>query len=407
MVPGGEGEVVTIVRDFTEQRRAEAEKRRLGDEQAALRRVATRVAADAPPEHVFETVTEEVCRLLGIPSAVLERFEGADTATVVARYGERVSEFKVGSVIELEEGLASTHVLRTGQPARVGTYDGVPGEIGERVRSVGVRSAVAVPITLAGETWGALVATFGADEPEPPHIEHRMEAFAELVSLGLASAHARDELAASRLRIVEAGDAERRRLERNLHDGTQQRLVGLFVALRLAQRRIPPGSEEVEELLSFAAQELTEALTELRELAQGIHPAVLTERGLEAALEVLAARAPLPVALDVRLPQRLPEPVEAAAYYVASEALANVVKHSRAGSARVRAERLDGLAVIEIEDDGAGGADSEGSGLFGLRDRVETLDGELRIVSPVGRGTLVHAQLPVRTRGVLRGIHDR
>jgi signal transduction histidine kinase len=406
MVPSGMNEVVTIVRDFTVKRRIEAEQRRLADEQAALRRVATLVAADTPPEQVFGTVTEEVCRLLGIPSAVLERFESASTATIVARYGERLSEFEVGMVIELEEGLASTQVLRTGLPARVNSYEGVPGEIGERVRALGVGYAVAVPITLAGATWGSLVATFGADEREPPHTERRLQAFAELVSLGLASAHARDELAASRLRIVEAADAERRRLERNLHDGAQQRLVGLSVALRLAEAKVPPGSEEVEELLGVAGEQLTEALTELRELAQGIHPAVLTERGLKAALEVLAARAPLPVALDVRLPQRLPEPVEAAAYYVASEALANVVKHSRAGSARLRAQQLDGRAVIEIEDDGAGGADPEGSGLFGLRDRVETLDGRLRIESPPGRGTLVQAELPVHTRAHW-GAHDR
>jgi signal transduction histidine kinase len=254
-----------------------------------------------------------------------------------------------------------------------------------------------VPIKLAGATWGALVATFGADEPEPPHTERRMQAFAELVSLGLASAHARDELAASRLRIVEAGDAERRRLERNLHDGAQQRLVALAVALRLAQDKLYDRPDEVSRILRVAAQELSEALTELRELAQGIHPAVLTERGLEAALEVLAARAPLPVALDVRLPERLPKPVEAAAYYVASEALANVVKHAGADSARVRAHGFERRAVIEIEDDGAGGADPRGSGLFGLRDRVETLDGNMWIESPLGGGTLVHAELPVQT----------
>src|SRR5262249_42379062 len=167
------------------------------------------------------------------------------------------------------------------------------------------------------------------------------------------------------------------------------------------------GSEEVERMLRVASQELSEALTELRELAQGIHPAVLTERGLEAALEVLAARAPLPVALDVRLPVRLPEPVEAAAYYVASEALANVVKHARAATAQVRAHGFERRAVIEIEDDGAGGADPRGSGLFGLRDRVETLDGSMWIQSPLGRGTLVHAELPVRAQRFQEMVGER
>jgi signal transduction histidine kinase len=407
MVPSGEGEVVTIVRDFTEQRKNEKEQRRLGEEQAALRRVATLVAADIPPEQVFQNVTEEVCRLLGIPSAVLERFESDKLATVVASYGERVRGFEIGTPIELREGLASTVVLRTGLPARIESYAQVGGEIGGRVRGMGVESSVAVPIKLAGATWGALVVPFGADEPEPPHAERRLQAFAELVSLGLASAHARDELEASRLRIVQAADAERRRLERNLHDGAQQRLVGLAVALRLAMDRIRTRPDEAHELLRGAAQELGEALTELRELAQGIHPAVLTERGLEAALEVLAARAPLPVALDVRLPERLPEPVEAAAYYVASEALANVVKHAGAGSARVRAQRVNGRAMIEIEDDGAGGADPDGSGLFGLRDRVETLEGSMWVESPPGRGTLVHAELPVYARTLRRAGLER
>jgi len=398
MVPSGVGEVVAIVRDFTSERRAKAEQRRLAEEQAALRRVATLVASDAPPEQVFQSVTEEMCRLLGIPSAVLERFEDDETATIVARYG-RTGELTVGTVVPLEEGLAATRVFQTGAPARIDGFDGVPGEIAERVRGLGFRSAVGVPITLSGATWGALIAALRAGESLPPETERRMQAFAELVALGLASAHARDELAASRLRIVEASDAERRRLERNLHDGAQQRLVALSVALRLAHGKIRESPDESEKLLEVAAAELSEALTELRELAQGIHPAVLTERGLEVALDVLAARAPLRVALEVRLPERLPEPVEAAAYYVVSEALANVVKHAGADSVRVLAERVNGSVVVEVEDDGRGGADLEaGSGLCGLRDRVETLEGRLDVESSRGRGTLVRAEVPLRRR---------
>jgi signal transduction histidine kinase len=226
-----------------------------------------------------------------------------------------------------------------------------------------------------------------------------MQAFAELVALAVASAQAREELGASRMRIVEASDAERRRLERNLHDGAQQRLVALSVGLRLARAKIGDSPQEAEELLGIASQELSDTLTELRELAQGIHPAVLTEQGLEAALEVLAARTPLPVELEVRLPERLPGPVEATAYYVVSEALANVVKHACAGSARVYAERTEGPVQIEVADDGVGGADPRGgSGLSGLRDRVEALDGTLAIESPTGLGTLVRAELPLRSR---------
>ncbi|HEU5476304.1 MAG TPA: histidine kinase [Gaiellaceae bacterium] len=400
MMPNGPDEAVTILRDFTVQRHAETELRRLVEEQAALRRVATLVAGDPPPEHVFQAVTEEVAQLLGIHEAVLERFEEGDWATVVGRYGERAEEgFALGSVIPVEEGFAAWQIRRTGNPSHVETYEHFEGELAERVRSLGFRSTVAVPITVAGSIWGALIAALTENETLPPETEPRMQAFAELVGLAVSSAQAREELEASRVRIVEASDDERRRLERNLHDGAQQRLVALSVGLRLAQGKIRDAPREAEELLEMASRELAETMTELRELAQGIHPAVLTEQGLEAALEVLAARAPLPVDLDVRLPERLPEPIEATAYYVVSEALANVVKHADADSARVCAEHADVRALVEVADDGIGGADPNGgSGLGGLRDRVEALDGRLVIDSPPGRGTLVRAELPVRSR---------
>jgi signal transduction histidine kinase len=399
MVPSGDDEVVTIVRDFTEQRKAQGQQRRLAEEQAALRRVATLVASGAAPEQVFQNVTEEVSRLLGIREAVLERFEDADTAIIVGRYGELVEGgFPLGTVIPVEEGFAAWHVRRTGSPAHVDSYDELPGELARRVRDLGFRSTVAVPITVAGEIWGALIAASTANESLPADTAHRLQEFAELVGLAVASAQARDELAASRLRIVETSDAERRRLERNLHDGAQQRLIALSVGLRLVQSKVHESPRQADELLEIAVEELGAALTELRELAQGIHPAVLTDRGLEAALEVLAARTPLPVALDVRVEGRLPEPVEAAAYYVVSEALANVVKHACATCAEVRTETAgDGLRV-EIEDDGIGGAvlGAGGSGLGGLCDRIETLGGTLQVHSPPGRGTRVCAALPVR-----------
>ncbi|HSP74519.1 MAG TPA: histidine kinase, partial [Gaiellaceae bacterium] len=394
MVPSGDGEVVTIVRDFTEQRQAEAEQRRLGEEQAALRRVATLVAGEAAPEQVFHVVTEEACKLLGLRSALLLRYEDAQTATIVGKFGDPHGDFELWDLLTLEEG-AAVGVLRTGAAVRV-DYRDLTGAIAERMRAHGFRSSVGVPITVAGATWGALVAALREDESLPLETERRLEAFAELVAIALASAHARGELAASRLRIVEASDAERRRLERNLHDGAQQRLVALSVGLRLAQGKIHHAPADAEELLAVAAEELSEALTELREIAQGLHPAVLTERGLDAALEVLTARTPLPVSLDVRLPERLPEPVEAAAYYVVSEALANVVKHARADSAAVRVGCLNGSVLVEVEDDGAGGADLDGgSGLCGLRDRVETLAGRLAVESSAGRGTLVQAEIPL------------
>jgi signal transduction histidine kinase len=396
MVPGGEDEVVAILRDVTEQRRAEAGERRLAAEQAALRRVATLVAGNAAPEQVFQTVTEEVCRLLGLRTAVLHRFEDARTSTIVGKFGEPTGRFELGNVVELETG-AALEVLRTGAPAR-SDYAGLAGTGAVELRGLGFRGSVGVPITVAGVTWGALVVALREEEVLPLETERRLQAFAELVGLAVASADARDELAASRLRIIEASDTERRRLERNLHDGAQQRLVALMVGLRLAQAELKSRPDEAGRLLETLTEELAEALTELRELAQGIHPAVLTERGLEAALDVLGARTPLPVSLDIRLPERLPEPVETAAYYAASEALANVVKHSHATRASVLVERLDGVVQVEVADDGVGGADLDrGSGLRGLRDRVDTLDGILRVESPPGRGTLVKVELPVRS----------
>jgi signal transduction histidine kinase len=364
-------------------------------EQAALRRVATLVAGDAPPEVVFQTVTEEACELIGIRTAVLHRYEDSRSSTIVGHFGEPTGAFYPGSTIPLEAG-AAFDVLQTGAPARA-DYATLDGPLVAQLRTLGFVGSVGVPIIVGGATWGALVVALREGESIPVETERRLQGFAELVGLAVASAHAREELSASRVRIIEASDAERRRIERNLHDGAQQRLVALSVGMRLAQARLFKAPEEAAELLTVAAEDLAEALTELRELAQGIHPAVLTERGLDAALDVLAARAPLPVALDLRLSERLPEPVEAAAYYVASEAIANIVKHARASSAVVRAARVDGRAVIEVSDDGTGGADPDkGSGLCGLRDRVETLDGTLSIESAPGEGTRVRAELPVR-----------
>jgi PAS domain S-box-containing protein len=395
MVPSGDDEVVIIMRDFTERRRADAELRRLAEEQAALRRVATLAAGSAPPEEVFQTVTEEVCRLLGIRTAVLHRFDEARMSTVVGKFGDLTDPFELGRVNELEVGSA-LQVLQTGAPAR-SNYDELTGPGVAKLRALGFSGSVGVPITVAGATWGALVVALRPLEPLPLETERRLEAFAELVGLAVASASARDELAASRRRIVEASDTERRRIERNLHDGAQQRLVTLALGLRLAQAKVRVSSEEADELLEECSQELAEALTELRELAQGIHPAILTEHGLGDALEVLAARVPFPVELDVQLPERLAEPVEIASYYIVSEALANVAKHAHAGSAAVRVECFDDRVEVEISDDGVGGADADhGSGLRGLRDRIEALHGELWIESSRGRGTLVRGQLPVR-----------
>jgi signal transduction histidine kinase len=243
---------------------------------------------------------------------------------------------------------------------------------------------------LGGRLWGAVIVSSVDPEPFPDGAEQRIADFAELAAQALANAEARAQLAASRARIVQAGDAERRRLERNLHDGAQQRLVSLSLTLRLAARR----HQEDEELL-HAVEELSQALEELRELARGIHPAVLTEYGLGPALDALALRATLPVDLDVELDERLPPAVEAAAYYVVAEALTNVAKYARASGARVHVFRNEDGAVVEVRDDGVGGAQESGSGLRGLADRVEALGGALWLNSPVGEGTTLLAEIPL------------
>jgi signal transduction histidine kinase len=204
-----------------------------------------------------------------------------------------------------------------------------------------------------------------------------------------------DELRASRVRIVEAADAERRRLERDLHDGTQQRLVSVSMALGLAESKLGSDPKSARKILDETRKTLGTTLQELRELSQGIHPGILTERGLGPALQELAYGSPVPIELSVPIEERLPEPVEAAAYYVVAEALTNVAKYASASSVSVRVGSRNGRAVVEVSDDGVGGADpARGSGLRGLADRVEALGGMLAVESPAGEGTRLRAEIP-------------
>ena len=272
------------LRDMTETKARERDQRRLVQEQAALRRVATAVAASTDPRRVFGVVTEEVARLLGAQSSNMVRFDDGLTATVVGGWSEAPcatcrSATPSGSTATPPPAASSG----PRRPARIDDYDAIPGELALHLRGLGFRCAVAAPIFLGGRLWGAVIVSSIDPEPFPAGAEQRIADFAELAAQALANANAREELAASRARIVAAGDAERRRLERNLHDGAQQRLVSLALMLRLAARR-HPGDPDLER----AGDELTHALQELRELARGIHPAVLTERGLEPAVEALA-----------------------------------------------------------------------------------------------------------------------
>jgi signal transduction histidine kinase len=389
-VPSGEHEFFVVVRDVTDRKRQEVQ-------QAALHRVALAVASEGRSEHVFHLVAAEVGRLLSAHAVKLLRYDAdGERAELVGHWSERGSEYPIPVHDPVPMAGNPIHlVFETGRPIRVDLKLPMRPELAGRLRKHRINSLVAAPITVSGRLWGVVAASL-----EPPHFfwrgaEERLLAFTQLVSLALANEDARGQLEASRARIVSAGDEERRRLERNLHDGAQQRLVSLSLSLRLAQAKLRSDPEAARELLTSAGDELGVALEELRELARGIHPAVLTERGLGPALQSLCDRAPLPVELESLPDERLPKRVEAAAYYVVSEALANVAKYAHATGASVRVVQGNGTAVVEVADDGIGGADPDaGSGLRGLTDRVDALDGHLHIVSPAGGGTRIRAEIP-------------
>ena len=238
--------------------------------------------------------------------------------------------------------------------------------------------------------------------PLPPGTEDRIAAFAQLVSLAIENAETREELAASRARLVAAADAARRRIERDLHDGAQQRLLATALTLSMVHKRLGPDPNGAEALLASAREELDRGLCELRDLARGLHPAVLTDRGVEAAVGALVQRAPVPVEFNAAVPERLDATIEAAAYFVVSEALTNVAKYAQATSASVDLEVAGGTLVVSIADDGVGGADPGlGSGLRGLVDRVQAVGGRLEVSSPPGRGTRLRAELPTNVLGSL------
>jgi PAS domain S-box-containing protein len=371
-----------------------AEIGRLAQEQRALRRVATLVASEATPERVYTAVSEECARVLEVNGSAVFRFEGDDTATVVGRHDrDGVGLFKVGDRIDADENTAIGTARDSGAPARIDDYLALSTEVAKRMIEIGYRSTVAAPIFVAGMPWGAVAVA--SSETLPPDSEARLGAFSELVSLAVASAQARSDLRASRARLVKTGDEQRRKLERNLHDGAQQRLVSLALTLRLARAQAASNPSAVPGLLENATQELDTALEELREIARGLHPGALTDHGLTRALEALGARLSVSVVIDVP-DERLPEHVEATAYYIVSETLTNVAKHAQASAANVVIRRDGHVLRFEIRDDGRGGADpSAGTGILGLRDRAEAAGGSLFVVSPPGRGTVVTAALPL------------
>jgi len=381
---------------------AREELRGFAEEQAALRRVATLVARGAPPAEVLTAVTEEAGRLLRTDYATMKRYDSDGTAKVVASWSATGAAFPVGSCMPVGGQNAHTLVFQTHRPARISHYADASDPAAKAARALGVRAAVGVPVSVEGGLWGLMIVESRAG-PLPAGTEARLAGFTELAATAIANAEAQAALTASRARIVATADATRRRIERDLHDGTQQRLISLALGLRTAQRRLPAGQQEVAAQWARTAQGLTDAIEELREISRGLHPAVLEKHGLAPALRELVRRGSLPVTLDVQVSGRLPERVEVAAYYVVSEALANAAKHADATTADIEVAESDGVLRVHISDDGRGGADfSDGSGLVGLKDRSEALGGRLQLDSPPGAGTTLEITLPLNDRGPLR-----
>jgi signal transduction histidine kinase len=308
--------------------------------------------------------------------------------------------------MKIEETSVSGLVLRTGRPARIDNYGDAPGPLGKIARQLGMRSAVGVPIIVEGRIWGMMLV--GSPGTFPGDTEARLASFMDLLSSAISNAESRAELAASRSRVVAAADETRRRIERDLHDGTQQRLVSLAIELRAAESRVPAGLAEHKAVFSHAARDLAETVEDLQEISRGIHPAILSTGGLTPAIRTLARRSSVAVELDLQVEERLPPQVEVAAYYVVSEALTNVAKYAQASLVRVEVHAGAAVILLMVRDDGVGGADpSRGSGLVGLKDRVEALGGTITITGGPGEGTSIAARIPIDGGSALEADRQR
>jgi PAS domain S-box-containing protein len=384
-----EGLFFAAGRDVTETRRA-------AEEQAALRRVAMLVARETAPDPVFAAVVREVGELLGVDATHLGRYDGDGTVVSVAQWGSHAG-VRIGDAFPLEGDSVSARVLRSGRPARIDDYEEARGAIAATIRGMGIRSAVGAPISVEGRTWGVMTATSKGEKPFPAETESRLRNFTELLGIAIANADSRDQLTASRARLLAAGDDARRRVVRDLHDGAQQRLVHTILKLKDAQQALHEDLADAETLLAEALGTAEDATAEVRQLAHGILPSVLTRGGLRAAVDVLVSRLGLPVDVDISS-ERLSRDIEPSAYFIVAEALTNVVKHARATRATVWAAADDGVLTVEVRDDGVGGANPAGHGLMGIADRVDALGGRVRIDSPAGGGTVLTARVPLSTR---------
>src|SRR5580693_2841105 len=367
---------------------------RLAQEQAALRRIATLVARGADTGEVFDAVAREVSEVMHLPIAAVLRYEDDETATVIAARSDRPNPFQPGTRWPYPASGLAGQVQKTGRAGRVEDYSRRPGVFAAKARQVGLRSVAGAPIIVDGAVWG-LVTIASTDGPLPDQAEGRLAEFTELLGTAIANTQSRTELSASRARIVAAADETRRRIERDLHDGIQQRLVSLALKARTIEAMTARPADQIQGELSLLTDGLGTALEELREISHGIHPAILSEAGLGPALKALARRSAVPVELDLNLGVRPAEHLEVAGYYIASEAITNVAKHARASVITMRVDGCGGALILSISDDGVGGADpGRGSGIIGLNDRVEALGGTLSMLSPPGHGTALHVRLP-------------
>ena len=367
-------------------------------QQTALRRVATLVARNVPPSEVFSAVVAELATCLDVQNAALFRYEPDGTALLLAAADEPgLQEMPVGERFSLDGQSVAAAVWRTGRAARMDSHDYAAGSAAARIRALGLRSGVGAPIMAGSQVWGAAIAGSSRSDAFPPSAEQRVSDFADLITIAIANANARAELRASRARIVAAADETRRRIERDLHDGAQQRLVSLGLRLRLAEESVSPEQMVVREQISDVVTGLVGVSDELREMSRGIHPAILSKGGLGPALRTLARRSTAPVDLEIAVPRRLPDYVEVAGYYVVAEALTNVTKHAQASQVHLAVKTEGDNLYLSIRDDGIGGADAgKGSGLIGLVDRVEALGGRISITSHRGDGTSLDVMIPLR-----------
>jgi signal transduction histidine kinase len=377
--------------------RCQSQLKKLVDEQEAVRRLATLVAQGAPSAQIFNAVARELGQLLGTEYVAINRYESDHTTTVVGHWcgpGKVEITPPSGGNWPIDNGSVTQEVVRTGKPARINDYALTETEMSTWAGHSGITSIVACPVVVKDEVWGMVSSLCSGAQPEDT--EARMLQLIVFVGAAIESAQTSADLRASRSRVVTASDAARRQIERDLHDGVQQRLISLGLELSTAEACLAPGQNVLRNHLIRTSQGLTDVMEDLREIARGLNPPTLTSGGLRPALKALVRRVPVPVELNVDIDGRLAENIEVAIYYIVSEALTNALKHARATKVRIDLARDNQAVRVSLHDNGIGGADPGlGSGLIGLQDRTEALGGRFQLVSPVGEGTSLMLKIPL------------